>query len=52
MGPSQKKVSQPQNRKYHLDRFRPQALFRSGQDNQEPIYDFSGVKMGADFGSP
>jgi aminopeptidase-like protein len=22
MGPSQKKVSQPQNRKYHLDRFK------------------------------
>ncbi len=22
---------------------RPQGLFRSGQDNQEPIYDFSGI---------
>ncbi|MGH9983653.1 MAG: hypothetical protein ACRD8W_06815, partial [Nitrososphaeraceae archaeon] len=31
---------------------RPQGPFRSGQDNQEPIYDNSGIKIGADFGSP
>lgn len=26
--------------------------FRSGQDNQEPIYDYSRVKIGADIGDP
>jgi hypothetical protein len=31
---------------------RAQGPFRSGQDNQEPIFDNSGIKIGADFGSP
>lgn len=31
---------------------RAQGPFRSGQDNQEPIYDNSRVKMGADVGDP
>jgi hypothetical protein len=31
---------------------RAQGPFRSCQDNQEPIYDNSGIKIGADFGSP
>ncbi|MGH9995731.1 MAG: hypothetical protein ACRD4J_10925 [Nitrososphaeraceae archaeon] len=31
---------------------RAQGPFRSGQDNQEPICDNSGIKIGADFGTP
>lgn len=31
---------------------RAQDPFRSGQDNMEPIYDNSGIKIGADFGTP
>jgi hypothetical protein len=31
---------------------RAQGPFRSCQDNQEPIYNNSGIKIGADFGSP
>lgn len=31
---------------------RAQGPFRSGQDNQEPIYDSSRVKIGADVGDP
>jgi uncharacterized phage infection (PIP) family protein YhgE len=31
---------------------RPSGPFRSGQDNQEPIYDNSRVKIGADVGDP
>jgi hypothetical protein len=32
--------------------FCPSGPFRSGQDNQEPIYDNSHVKIGADVGDP
>jgi hypothetical protein len=31
--------------------FCPSGPFRSGQDNQEPIYDNSRIKIGADVGS-
>lgn len=42
MGTNQKNLGQPQNQEAQFEPIpRPQGPFRSGQDNQEPIYDNS-----------